>query len=129
MSSVAPIAVKRVQNWTTRRMAESLNLRVPLDNTDPGALFLRAVRDDTLAALSELGKEWPSEHHMVEHIANGVIDYDTHARWLEYVDLGAYRMPVLGGITDMSDVATRTLRTIAELLAWMIVAEVDAPQN
>ena len=104
--------------WLAKR-ADCLS---PDSEDSPGALMLLSVRDHVVA-------DWEAgaiDDDTVSMIADDAPDVYTHQKWLEFVDLGAYREEPEDGewhASDLDSIASMALYQIAYRLAADLLRE------
>jgi hypothetical protein len=110
--------------WLAKR-ADCLS---PDSEDSPGALMLLSVRDHVVA-------DWEAgaiDDDTVSMIADDAPDVYTHQKWLEFVDLGAYREEPEDGewhASDLDSIASMALYQIAYRLAADLLRELKEDRD
>ena len=115
-------------SFTPYELARFAECTSPDSNESPGARFLESIQDDVNDRLTDgapIGNdEWIMD--AVSEVADNAPDIYTHAMWLEFIDLCAYREDPsdLGADgSNMESAARLCLYIIAERLASALFEE------
>jgi hypothetical protein len=123
-------ALENIKNYSVYVLAALADSETP-DWDSPGSRFLESVRGEILERVEHatfdpdrfdferVSSDWPWE------IADQAPSDYTTERWLQFVDLGAYREePEEGWPGDLTDAAALALYLIAGRLASALLAEI-----
>lgn len=106
--------------WQLARFAECQD---PSNESTEGAVFLDSTRRSVIESLRDLEDISDWDENTTHEIADSAPDVYTHRRWLEFVDLCAYREDLSDYSGEMTDLAGIALYLIAERLVNALITE------
>ena len=118
----------RIEDYSAFELASKAESYTPDSLDSAGAKFLTSVRDSVVEAINSgtIALDDSADNSDTTHeIADGAPDVYTHTRWVEFVDLGAYREEPETGEwpSDLFDLAGAALYQIAERLIYALIQE------